>query len=87
MVDMTQQTAETGAAVIVGKVGNAAQLVGGSTALYFGFTPSEWQVIGIIGGLGIALVGMLVNVGVNFYFQHKNYKLAVKRIEHEFGDE
>jgi hypothetical protein len=30
---------------------------------------------------------MLVNVGVNFYFQHKNYKLAVKRIEHEFGDE
>jgi hypothetical protein len=53
-----------------------ASLGGSGTAMYFGLTPGEWQVIGVIGGLAVALVGAFANVIVNVYFKQKHLELA-----------
>lgn len=45
---------------------------GGGTAVYFGLTPSEWQVVGVIGGILIGIAGLLVNV----WFKQKHLDLA-----------
>jgi hypothetical protein len=50
----------------------AAQYGGAGSALVFGLTPSEWSVIGVIGGLLVGVGGLLVTI----YFKHKHYKLA-----------
>jgi hypothetical protein len=34
---------------------------GSGTAIYFGFSPGEWQAIGILGGLVIGLAGFAFN--------------------------
>jgi hypothetical protein len=34
---------------------------GSGTAIYFGFSPGEWQAIGILGGLLIGLAGFAFN--------------------------
>jgi len=47
--------------VIVEKVSAAAAYGGGGTAVIFGLTPSEWSVVGVLGGLAIGLAGYLTN--------------------------
>lgn len=64
-----------------GKVASAATYVGSGTAFVsgaakvFGFTQAEWAVIGVIGGLLVAVGGFIVN----WIYRHKHYQLAVKR--------
>ena len=73
-----------------GKVASAATYVGSGTAFVsgaaevFGFTPAEWSVIGVIGGLLVAVVGAVVNL----IYRHKHYRLAVQRagLESRPGD-
>lgn len=52
--------------------GGVAVAAGGSAVLpvteYLGRSVTEWQVIGILGGLGIAFVGMALNAAINGYF-------------------
>jgi hypothetical protein len=50
---------------------------GGGTAVYFGLTAGEWQVVGVIGGILIGLAGL----GVNAFFKHQHLKLARERSE------
>jgi hypothetical protein len=54
----------------VEKASHAATYGGSGVAVYFGFTSGEWQVIGVIGGLVIGLIGLVVNS----YFQWKRSK-------------
>lgn len=66
---------------VAGKVASAATYVGSGTAFVsgaakvFGFTQAEWAVIGVIGGLLVAVGGFVVN----WIYRHKHYRLAVKR--------
>lgn len=62
------------------KVANAAQYVGGGGAVIFGLTPSEWSVIGVIGGLLFAAAGFLMTA----WFKAQHLKLA-KRVAERGG--
>ena len=56
-------------------VANTATYGGSSTAVAFGLSASEWSVIGVIGGLVIAAVGL----AMNWYFKHQHLALARRR--------
>lgn len=58
------------------KTSTAMQYGGSGVAVYFGFTPDQWQVIGVIGGLAIAALGFVVNV----WFKHQHLKLAKQQM-------
>ena len=66
---------------MVEKLSNVAQYGGGGTAVVFGLSTSEWQVVGVIGGLVIGAVGFVVNT----WFKHRHYKLAERRAGAEEG--
>jgi hypothetical protein len=66
-----------GSQVIAEKVSAAATYGGSGAAVYFGFTAGEWQVIGVIGGLVVAVIGLVVNA----IYRHAHYKLARDRLE------
>lgn len=56
--------------------GSAGAISAGiSTVL--GLTPSEWSVIGVIGGLVIALLGFIVNI----YFKRQHLLIAQRKAE------
>jgi hypothetical protein len=59
------------------KAASAATYGGSGVAVYFGFSPGEWQVIGILGGLIFAALGFLTNL----YFKHAHYKLAIAKAQ------
>lgn len=56
--------------MFIEKASAAATYGGGGTAVVFGLTPSEWSVIGVIGGLVIAFLGFVVNA----VFQYLKWK-------------
>jgi hypothetical protein len=62
----------TEAAEAAHKVASIATYGGSGAAIYFGFSPGEWQAIGIIGGLVFAAAGYLTN----FYFKRQHLLLA-----------
>lgn len=67
---------------VLAKVGTGAQYVGGGSAFVFGLTPSEWSVIGVLGGLFIGALGYITNT----YFKAQHLKLAkAKAAEDEDG--
>jgi hypothetical protein len=59
------------------KAASAATYGGSGVAVYFGFSPGEWQVIGILGGLIFAALGFLTN----WYFKHQHLKLAIAKAQ------
>lgn len=61
--------------MIVEKVANIAIGGGSGTAVIFGLTPSEWSVVGVIGGLVVAVAGLVVQV----WFKNQHLKLAQSR--------
>jgi hypothetical protein len=50
---------------------NVATYGGSGTMMYFGLTPGEWQIVGVLGGLLIGVLGLVVNA----YFQWKRLEL------------
>ena len=54
------------------KAASAATYGGSGVAVYFGLSPGEWQVIGIVGGLVFAAAGW----ATNFYFKRQHLLLA-----------
>lgn len=76
---MSQQTAEgavavskTATAFTYGGAGGA--VVSGAADTLLGMSPGEWSIVGVIGGLVIALLGFAVNV----YFKHQHLVIAMK---------
>ena len=61
--------------MIAEKVSSAATQAGAGTAVVFGLTPTEWSVIGVIGGLVIALAGLAFNA----YFGWRRLKLDERK--------
>jgi hypothetical protein len=57
------------------KLANAAIGSGSGAAVVFGLTPSEWSVVGVIGGLVVAVAGLIVQV----WFKNKHLQLARER--------
>jgi hypothetical protein len=43
---------------------------------YFGMTLDEWSLIGIIGGLVVAVVGLIISTAMNLHYKRMHYKLA-----------
>jgi ABC-type uncharacterized transport system permease subunit len=78
---MSPQTTETGVTIVT-KTATAATYTGSAGAIasgmasdtVFGLTTSEWSVVGVIGGLVIALLGFAVNV----YFKRQHLLVALK---------
>jgi hypothetical protein len=68
MQSLPQQATEAA----ITKAASAATLGGGTSAVLFGLSSSQWSSIGVIGGLLIALLGLMVNV----YFKAQHLKLA-----------
>lgn len=74
------QLQQTAVEETITKAATAAQYAGAGGAVVsgaapvFGFTPSEWSVIGVIGGLLIALAGYLTTA----WFKHQHLKLAIE---------
>lgn len=54
------------------KVATAAQYAGSGSAVVFGLSPGEWQVLGIIVGIAVGVGGFVANV----WFRWKHYELA-----------
>jgi hypothetical protein len=59
------------------KVASAATYGGSGVAVYFGFSPGEWQAIGIVGGLVFAAAGW----ATNFYFRRQHLLLAMAKAQ------
>lgn len=55
---------------MIEKVSSIATYGGGGTAIVFGLTPGEWQVVGIVGGLVIGFVGLVFKV----YFDWRRFQ-------------
>lgn len=56
--------------MLIEKASATAAVVGGGSAVYFGLTAGEWQIIGVVGGLAIGLLGL----GVNALFQWLRFR-------------
>jgi hypothetical protein len=65
------------------KAASAATYGGSGAAMYFGLSPGEWQVVGVIGGLVFAAFGFVTNL----YFKHQHFQLAKQRVYGEGDDE
>jgi hypothetical protein len=79
-MNMSQQTTETGV-TIVSKTATVATYTGSAGAIasgmasdtVFGLTTTEWSVVGVIGGLVIALLGFVVNI----YYKRQHLLIAL----------
>lgn len=65
------------------KVASNVTYTGATGATVFGLTPSEWSIIGVIGGLVIAFAGFCVNV----YFKRRHLALAIAKAADLVDDE
>jgi hypothetical protein len=63
--------------MFIEKASSTVAYGGGGTAVYFGLTAGEWQVVGVVGGIVIGLAGFFTNL----YFKHQHLKLARERLE------
>jgi len=70
---MSLQQHVTEAAVT--KAATTAQYAGSSTAVAFGMTGTEWSVIGVVGGLIVAILGF----AVNWFYKERHYRLAQEK--------
>lgn len=69
---MSEPTSQAGAAALQ-KAANAATYGGSGTAVFFGMTANE---IAAIGGLIVAIVGLVVSQAMNWYFKAQHLKIA-----------
>lgn len=44
--------------------------------IFLGFTPGQWQVIGVLGGLLIGALGL----ALNWYFQHQRLTMDRRKL-------
>jgi hypothetical protein len=74
MAEGAQRTAST---VMYGGAGMSAGS-GASVAVseLLGLTMTEWQIVGILGGLFIGFTGLIVNSIISVYFKSKHLRLA-----------
>lgn len=56
--------------IVIEKASAVATYGGGTVAVYFGLTPGEWQVVGIVGGLLIGALGLVAKT----YFDWLRYR-------------
>lgn len=68
---------QTATEAVITKAATAATYGGAGGAVVFGLTPSEWSVIGVIGGLLIALAGYLTNT----WFKQQHLKIAIQAMQ------
>jgi hypothetical protein len=74
--------AATTTTAVITKVAHTVQYAGATGAAsaggayVFGYTPAEWSVIGVIGGLAFAALGFVVGTITNIFYKQKHYKLA-----------
>lgn len=76
--DLAENVQRTAAALTYG--GATVSAFGGAT-MFWGKTPEQWQVLGIISGIAIALLGLVVNAAITIYFKHQELKLKKKALE------
>lgn len=60
-------------------LGGSGTAVVSASAEYLGLTPGEWQIVGIVGGLAIGLLGLIVNAAINAYFSWKRLQIDIER--------
>ena len=60
----------------VADISQATTWSGAASAVFFGLTASEFAAFL---GVGVALIGVIINASINFYFKHKAHQLEVKK--------
>jgi hypothetical protein len=50
-------------------------------ALYLGLTSAQWSAVGVVGGLLVAVVGLIVKTVVDIYFKQQHLKIVQARAE------
>lgn len=70
---------DTHVQTIAEKTAAVATYAGSGTAFAFGLSSSEWQAIGVFGGLVIAVIGLLAKVLIDIHFKNEHLKLAQSR--------
>jgi hypothetical protein len=63
------------------KTANLSQYAGSGTAVVFGLSPGEWQVLGIVVGIAVGVAGFAVNL----FFKMQHYRLAREAREFKPG--
>jgi F0F1-type ATP synthase assembly protein I len=87
MHSLPQQATEAA----ITKAATAAQAAGSTvaaasgTGLVLGLTTTQWSVVGILGGLIVALAGVIAKTWVDIYFRAQHLKLS-RQVMHA-GDE
>lgn len=66
---------------MITKIASTAQYGGSGGAFYFCLSAGEWQIIGVAGGLLVAVLGF----AVNWYYKEQHLRLARKNAT-EFYD-
>jgi hypothetical protein len=60
--------------------GGGAVAAGSAAARYMGLTPDQWTIAGIIGGLVVAVLGLVLRTALDWYFRSQHLKLARERV-------
>ena len=69
------------------RAASVATYGGSGTAMYFGYTAGEWQVIGVIGGLVVAVVGLVGNLAITAYYKHRHLMLLQNNLNANLPEE
>lgn len=88
MQALPQQVTEVAAHKIASavQVAGTGIAVGSGSGLVFGLTPTEWSVVGIIGGLAVAVIGVAAKTCVDWYFQAQHLNIARARLDSTWPD-
>jgi cytochrome c biogenesis protein CcdA len=62
-------------------VADVATYGGSGVAVVFGLTPSEWQALGVAGGLLIAAIGLVAKVCIDIYFKRREMEILERAHE------
>lgn len=65
-----------GLMAVVHKASTTATYGGSATALYFGLTANEFAAVG---GLIVAVIGLVAKLGIDIYYKHQHLKIARQR--------
>lgn len=71
--------AVTSAAAKAATYGGAGTAAVTATTLAENMSIQEWQIVGIVGGLVIAFLGLLLKTGMDWHFKAQHLKLAQSR--------
>ena len=79
----TPDTSELAAQTVVQKVSAVSMYGGSGAAIIFGLTAQEFAALL---GAAVAVIGLIVNVSLNWYYHHRRFQLDLERHRRKLGE-